>query len=80
MAPFYKLMVEELQAPFDQVLYDTMTKKNEEELKVFEERASDAELNEGETEVNEALLAKADYYTKIGDKVRNNKDKTTVVN
>lgn len=69
MAPFYKIMVEELQAPFDQGLYDSMVAKNEEELKKFDDKATDAELNQGETEVNEAFLSKADYYAEIGDKV-----------
>lgn len=70
MAPFYKTVVEELQAPFDEGLYDTMVAKNEEELKKFDEKATDAEQNQGETEVNEAFLSKADYYAEIGDKVR----------
>lgn len=69
MAPFYKVMVEELQAPFDQALYDAMVAKNEEELKKFDDKAVDAEQNQGETEINEAFLSKADYYAKIGDKV-----------
>ncbi|KAF1800049.1 26S proteasome subunit RPN7-domain-containing protein [Mucor lusitanicus] len=68
MAPFYKIMVEELQAPFDQALYDSMVAKNEEELKKFDDKAVDAEQNQGETEINEAFLSKADYYAKIGDK------------
>lgn len=69
MAPFYKIMVEELQVPLDQSFYNQMVAKNEEELKRLDEKAKNAEQNEGETEVNEALLAKADYYAKIGDKV-----------
>lgn len=69
MAPFYKIMCEELQAPFDQGLYDTMVAKNEEELKKFDDKATDAEQNQGETEINEAFLSKADYYAQIGDKV-----------
>ncbi|CAO3646709.1 unnamed protein product [Mucor hiemalis] len=68
MAPFYKLMVEELQAPFNQKLYDAMVAKNEEELKKFDDKATDAEQNQGETEINEAFLSKADYYAQIGDK------------
>ncbi|KAI8981668.1 26S proteasome subunit RPN7-domain-containing protein [Mycotypha africana] len=68
MGPFYKLMVEELQEPLDQSLYDSMTAENEQELQKFDEKAANAVQNEGETEVNEALLAKADYYAKIGDK------------
>lgn len=62
-------MTEELQLPLDQALYDSMVANNEEELKKFDEKAANAEQNEGETEVNEALLAKADYYAKIADKV-----------
>jgi 26S proteasome regulatory subunit N7 len=69
MAPFYKIMVEELKAPFDQTLYDAMVAKNEQELKKFDDKAVDAEQNQGETEINEAFLSKADYYAKIGDKV-----------
>ncbi|KAI7901164.1 26S proteasome subunit RPN7-domain-containing protein [Cokeromyces recurvatus] len=68
MAIFYKTMVEELQTSFDQSLYDAMVAKNEKQLKSFDDKAADAEQNQGETEVNEALLAKAEYYTKIGDK------------
>lgn len=70
MAPFYKLMVEELGVPLDQKLYDAMVAKNEEELKKFDDKATDAEQNQGETEINEAFLQKADYYAQIGDKVR----------
>ncbi|KAI8972986.1 26S proteasome subunit RPN7-domain-containing protein [Pilobolus umbonatus] len=68
MAPFYKIMVEELQVPLDTTLYNQMKTKNEEELKKFDEKVVDAELNQGETEVNEAFLSKADYYAKIGDR------------
>jgi 26S proteasome regulatory subunit N7 len=46
-----------------------MVAKNDEEIKSFDAKAEDAELNQGETEVNEAMLAKADYYAKIGDRV-----------
>lgn len=69
MAPFYKIMIDELQLTADPTLYNNMVAKNEEELKKQDEKAANAEQNEGETEVNEALLAKADYYAKIGDKV-----------
>ncbi|KAG1138246.1 hypothetical protein G6F37_008212 [Rhizopus arrhizus] len=68
MAPFYKIMMDELQVTADPTLYNNMVAKNEEELKKQDEKAANAEQNEGETEVNEALLAKADYYAKIGDK------------
>ncbi|KAF7727426.1 26S proteasome non-ATPase regulatory subunit 6 [Apophysomyces ossiformis] len=68
MAPFYKLIAEEFKLPFDQTLYDRMAAINTEELQKFDDKVKDAEQNMGETEVNDALLGKADYYAKIGDK------------
>lgn len=46
-----------------------MQTANETELKAFDDKVEDAQQNMGETEVNEALLGKADYYAAIGDKV-----------
>ena len=43
-----------------------MTAENETELKVLEDKIKDAEENLGESEHREALLAKAEYLTKIG--------------
>ncbi|KAI9019440.1 26S proteasome subunit RPN7-domain-containing protein [Phycomyces nitens] len=68
MSPFYKVIVEELKIPFDQALYARMEAANKEELQKFDEKVVDAEQNQGETEINEALLGKADYYSSIGDK------------
>merc|ERR550539_1400987 len=45
-----------------------MNKENEEELKKLEDKIKDAEENLGESEHREALLAKAEYLTKIGEK------------
>lgn len=69
MAPFYKYLTEALKLPFDSALYARMEAANKEELQRFDDKAQDAEQNMGETEVNEALLGKADYYAMIGDKV-----------
>ncbi|CDS08450.1 hypothetical protein LRAMOSA09812 [Lichtheimia ramosa] len=68
MAPFYKYLTEALKLPFDSALYARMEAANKEELQRFDDKAQDAEQNMGETEVNEALLGKADYYAMIGDK------------
>lgn len=46
-----------------------MREANEEELKKLDERLEDAEKNLGETDISDALIAKAQYLTKIGDKV-----------
>lgn len=55
--------------PQDQALLDKMDKANEEELKKLDERLEEAEKTEGETEIADALKARATYLTRIGDKV-----------
>ena len=69
MAPFYKYVTELLKLPFDQALFSKMEATNKEDLAKFDEKVEAAEQNMGETEVNEPLLGKADYYAQIGDKV-----------
>ena len=55
--------------PQDQALLTRMEKENEEELKKLDERLEEAEKTEGETEIADALKARATYLTWIGDKV-----------
>jgi len=45
-----------------------LEEENKNQLKKLEENIKDAETNLGESELREALLAKAEYLTKIGDK------------
>ena len=47
-----------------------LEKKNEEELKKLEDRIEDATQNLGETDISDALIAKALYLSQVGDKVR----------
>lgn len=68
MAPFYRLVCKELKWKEDNKLWSDMSSENETELKALEEKIADAEANLGESEHREALLAKAEYLTKIGDK------------
>ncbi|KAK9762500.1 proteasome regulatory particle subunit [Basidiobolus ranarum] len=68
MAPFYRLMCEELKVSIDDSLLESMEKVNEEEIQKLDEKLQDAEQNAGETEVSDVLLAKAELYAKIGDK------------
>lgn len=68
MAPFYRSVCKELKWKEDAKLWAEMTAENEADLKVLEEKITDAETNLGESEHREALLAKAEYLTKIGDK------------
>jgi 26S proteasome regulatory subunit N7 len=69
MAPFYELICEEQGWPVDTELLNHMKKENEEALKKLDERLKDAEENLGETEISDTLLARAEHFAKIGDKV-----------
>ena len=70
MAPFYSALCTELGRPLDSDLLSQMEKENKKQLEKLEEGIEDAEKNFGETEQRDALLAKAEYLCKIGDKVR----------
>lgn len=70
MAPFYTSVCAELGRPVDSDLLKKMEAKNVVELSRLEEVIEDAEKNFGETEQRDALLGKAEYLCKIGDKVR----------
>lgn len=68
MAPYYESMCSQLGWDVDTELLARMQAANKEELAKLEEDEKDAELNHGETEVLEAILARADFYARIGDK------------
>ncbi|CAJ0827507.1 377_t:CDS:2 [Entrophospora sp. SA101] len=68
MAPFYQLVADELKIPVDKSLITKYQEANKEELQKLDEKLQDAEQNLGETEISDALLAKANYFAKIGDK------------
>ena len=70
MAPYYKIVTSHSALPLDQTLLDTMEQQNKDELQKIEDRLAEAEKQEGETEISDALRAKATYLTRIGDKVR----------
>ncbi len=59
---------EELGWELDQDLLDSMLQKNAAEVKKLDEKIADAEENLGESEVREALLAKALFFIRIGEK------------
>ena len=70
MAPYYKIITAAPSGlPLDKSLLEKMEKENEEELKRLEERLEEAEKTEGESEISDALRAKANYLTRIGDRV-----------
>jgi 26S proteasome regulatory subunit N7 len=69
MVPFYQSLCEDLKWPQDQAFIEEMTMINEKKLKTLDESLKDALENLGESEVREAMLAKANFYTRIGDRV-----------
>jgi len=69
MAPFYEQLFEDVSWVVDQPLLDSMKQANEAKLKELDEQIADAEKNQGEMEVRDFMLKKAEYYSSIGDKV-----------
>jgi 26S proteasome regulatory subunit N7 len=69
MAPYYEHLVTELKWKKDESLLKSLKAANEAELKKLQDKLQDAETNLGETEICDALLAKAQYLARTGDKV-----------
>ncbi|KAH6929245.1 hypothetical protein HPB50_025212 [Hyalomma asiaticum] len=76
MAPFYEETCAELGWPVDQRLLNNMKTANATEIEKLDSAIEDAEKNLSEMEVREAHLAKAEYLSRIGDKLRKTYDKT----
>lgn len=71
MAPYYRSITSTSSVlSLDKTLLASLEKSNEDELKVLDERLAEAEKQEGESEISDALKARANYLTRIGDKVR----------
>ena len=70
MAPFYEECCRDLGWQLDSGLLERMKKENESELKTMNEAIDEAEKSMGETEIREANLKKAEYLSRVGDKVR----------
>lgn len=69
MAPFYHATCAELRRPEDDTLLKELAEKNRVELSRLDHNIEDAQENLGETELKDALLERAEYLSKIGDKV-----------
>ena len=71
MTPLYHSLVEQFHTQLvkNYELVKGMQEANDAELAKLEERLEDASKNLGETEISDALIAKAEFLTKIGDKV-----------
>ncbi|XP_076447495.1 26S proteasome non-ATPase regulatory subunit 6-like [Babylonia areolata] len=68
MAPFYEEVCRDLGWKVEEKLLTLMKTANEEKLKKLDEAVEDAEKNLGETEIRDAMLDKAEFLSKIGDK------------
>ncbi|KAJ3014747.1 26S proteasome non-ATPase regulatory subunit 6 [Thoreauomyces humboldtii] len=68
MSPYYVLLCDEFGFPKDSSLLQGMQKANEEKEKELDGKLEDAETNLGETDISDALIAKAQFLAKIGDK------------
>lgn len=69
MAPYYEVLCKDLNWQLDAELLNKMKKANEEELKRLDDVLEDAEKNLGESEIRDAMMAKAEYLIRVGDKV-----------
>ncbi|XP_065829724.1 26S proteasome non-ATPase regulatory subunit 6-like [Oscarella lobularis] len=67
-APFYELICSEWKIDADETLLSAMKAENKSQLEKLDEAIRDAEENLGETEVRDALIAKAEYFCNIGAK------------
>jgi len=70
MAPYYKVVTSSNAIPIDAAVLKELEKANEDELAKLDERLAEAEKTEGESEISDALKARANYLTKIGEKDR----------
>ncbi|CCO35777.1 26S proteasome non-ATPase regulatory subunit 6 AltName: Full=26S proteasome regulatory subunit RPN7 [Rhizoctonia solani AG-1 IB] len=68
MAPYARLLA--IDGLIDEAAIKELETKNKEELEKLDVRLKEAEETEGETEISDALRAKASYLTRIGDKDR----------
>jgi len=68
MAPLYILVCEQLGQKSDDALLATMQKANAEALAKLDAKIAECEEQEGETEIREAYLARAEHHISIGEK------------
>lgn len=57
------------QMPWDESLYESLKKDNDEELEKYKKEEEDAEENAGDSEIQAARGKRAEFYARIGDKV-----------
>jgi len=68
MAPYYRNLCSKYGWKLDTVLAQKMDSDNAKKLEEIEAKLKDATENLGETEISDALLAKAEHFARIGEK------------
>jgi hypothetical protein len=56
--------------PWDEALYQQLKEDNDRELEEYKKEEEDAAENAGDTEVNAARGKRAEFWARVGDKVR----------
>jgi len=71
MAPYYQKLTSSSCSvfPANQEVLDSMEKANTADLQRLDERLAEAQKTEGESEISDALKARANHFTRIGEKV-----------
>jgi 26S proteasome regulatory subunit N7 len=69
MAPYYQYLCDQLKWNVDSSLLQKMKTANDKKLEELAAKQASAESNEGESEIRDIMEERANYLTKIGDKV-----------
>jgi len=74
-APLYRYLANPVdgilanEVPWDEVHYNELKKKNDEELSGYDQELKEAEEKAGESEIVAAMGRKAEFWARVGDKV-----------
>lgn len=62
-------MAQKIDLPWDEKLYESLVEDNNKELEALQKEEADADEAAGETEVQAARGKRAEFWTRVGDKV-----------
>lgn len=62
--------VNKVEFPWDEKLYESLVAENNKELEAFQKEEDEAEQAAGETELQAARGKRAEFWARVGDKVR----------
>ncbi|WPT10973.1 26S proteasome non-ATPase regulatory subunit 6 [Picochlorum sp. SENEW3] len=67
MGPVYERVCAQLGWDVDDMVLSSMKEVNEKKIREIDDAITNAKENEGEMEVRDAMVSKADYYAQVGD-------------